>query len=63
MADIVEFFTEDVTCLNCKQHTRGLVYEHSGQIICTECEEPIFDAADVDGGTLVILQLDDGVIH
>ena len=63
MTDAVEFFLDDITCLHCNSATKGIVFERTGQILCTECDEAIFDAADVDGGTVVILQLDDEVMH
>jgi len=63
MTALVEFFGDDITCLHCKQVTRGFVYEHSGMIICSECDEALFDASDMDGGTVVILQLEDERVH
>lgn len=64
MTQVVEFFAEDVTCLHCNEPTRGLIYEHSGEIVCCNCNKSILDASDVDGGTVVILQLDDdGMMH
>jgi len=61
---MVEFFAEHIHCLHCGSATHGVVIEHSAQITCSECEEIIFDASDTEGGTVIILELDDaGSVH
>jgi ribosomal protein S27E len=55
---IVEFFDEDLYCMHCGEITRGIVVEHSAMIRCDQCGDPLFDARGLDGGHVVILELE-----
>ena len=59
MSNNVEFFDEDLICMHCNQVTRVLVYEHSAKITCDMCGEALFDATGLDGGHVVILNLEE----
>lgn len=63
MDNSVEFFADDVTCQACGQDTRCYVIEHSATINCSECDAPLLDFTDVLGDTVVVLQLEDGMVH
>jgi len=59
MADCIEFFKSSVICHHCGADTNGLVWEHSARIDCDDCGEALFDAGEMDGGTVIILELDE----
>ena len=61
--DRVFFFDTHVRCLHCNESTQGVVWAQSARIDCDQCGEPLFDATEMDGGTLVILELDDATWH
>ena len=58
----VTFFEDFVDCGLCGESTRGIVFENSGTINCDECNGIIFDARET-GGTVVILELEDGMMQ
>jgi len=59
----VEFFEEDVICHHCEELTRGIVEQHSAQIICSVCADVIFDARGIGGGSVFMLTLEDESVH
>jgi len=63
MDDVVFFFPRSVICQHCEADTFGLVFEHSGIVSCTECEEALLDCHDTDGGTIIMLELEDNAVH
>ena len=52
------FFPEDVVCAHCEQETRGLVYDSSTCVICSECGAALLVVApgDFQGFTVVTFE-------
>ena len=61
--DRVFFFEDYVRCSQCGKDTLGVVWEKSGRIDCDQCGEAMLDATEMDGGTVIILELEDETFH
>lgn len=55
------FFPEGVICGHCDRETRGLVYDSSACVICSECGGALLVVApeNYDGFTVVTFEMDD----
>jgi len=55
------FFPEPVTCQHCEEETRGVVYDSSACVLCTECGEALLIVAPkhYKGSTVVTFTPED----